>query len=261
MAEPNEEQPRDLTDEEKLRLLDPLMGLNRQFLRAWQSGMLVARSETDERWLEMIADGISLPMGPPKDEDLVELTEAEKLRVAEKAIVRLNLFKGAYLRGMIVAHDQEQQEILDSFARLWAPRRPTPTSASLLELPTPASSPDRTWHSGTTLSHNVNRPDSRRELPRGGSRSSRSGLFEARGLDDLLVVTEYRDFAARGRTSLSCRGWSRGLVGPGHARSIRDRQPAGGHHRRADALREGPATVGDDRRDHRLPTPTIGITP
>ncbi len=115
------EAPRALTDEEKRWVLPGLMRLNGYFLRAWKSGMLVANTSSDRAWLQAIEDGITLPTGSsPTGEDLVPLTEAEKLELADRALVRFNLFREAFDRGMIVATDEAQQEILDVFAAQWA---------------------------------------------------------------------------------------------------------------------------------------------
>ena len=111
--------PRDLTDEEKRRVLPGLMRLNRYFLRATEAGMLVAQTASDRSLLEAIQNEIKLPSAPPGDEDLVLLTDAETLAVADRALVRLNLFRQAYERSMIVAHDAAQQEVLSVFAAEW----------------------------------------------------------------------------------------------------------------------------------------------
>jgi hypothetical protein len=118
--EPSEadDQPRDLTDDEKLRLLPPMTALNQSLLRMWQLGMVVAHTSDDQTWRDKIASGIRLPDHPPAADDLVPLSEGEKVRVAEAMIVRFNLFKAAHQRGMIVAGDDERRELLRQLDRV-----------------------------------------------------------------------------------------------------------------------------------------------
>ncbi len=112
---------RDLTDGEKLQLLPGLMRLNRHFLRAWSGGMLVAHSEADQQLINTIADDISLPETPPEPGDLVPLNDAELLELADRVLVRLYLFRTAYLRGIMLAQDTEHEEVLHAFSKLWGP--------------------------------------------------------------------------------------------------------------------------------------------
>jgi hypothetical protein len=111
-----EHQPRDLSDDEKLQLLPGLTNLNRSFVRAWQLKMLLAHTDGDRQWLEAIASGMHLPAEPPSESDLVPLSTEEEVRLAGAMIVRFNLFKEAYRRGMLVAHDDEQREIMRNLA-------------------------------------------------------------------------------------------------------------------------------------------------
>jgi hypothetical protein len=111
-----DDQPRDLTDEEKLQVLPALTSLNRSFVRAWRLKMLVVHTDGDRRWLEAIASGMHLPDEPPSESDLVPLSTEEEVRLAGAMIARLNLFREAYRRGMFVADDDEQREVLEKLA-------------------------------------------------------------------------------------------------------------------------------------------------
>jgi hypothetical protein len=53
-----------------------------------------------------------MPARPPAEGDLVPLSREERVQVAGALIARFNLFKGAYRRGMLVARDDEQRELL-----------------------------------------------------------------------------------------------------------------------------------------------------
>jgi len=70
------------------------MTLNRCFLDAWEAGMLVASTTAEQHVLEAIADGISLPTQPPGADDLVPLTEAEKIQLADRAFGPFQPFRG-----------------------------------------------------------------------------------------------------------------------------------------------------------------------
>jgi hypothetical protein len=115
-----EDYARELSDKEKLELLPALTELNRLFVRAWQLGMLVAQSSGDQKCLDEIGSRMHLPDTPPLESDLIPISEDGKVCLAGAMIVRFNMFREAFRRGMLAAQDDEQREILDKLASVLA---------------------------------------------------------------------------------------------------------------------------------------------
>ena len=130
--EPAEEQV-EVSEERLLRVRGALSNRVGALMRAWWLGMVVAEDEEERalygelveavgapgaRRLEGDRTPLAVPVEPPLESGLSQLSDDEYLAVFDQLMTRLELLRQAYERGMIVAADAEQEEQLERIREL-----------------------------------------------------------------------------------------------------------------------------------------------
>jgi hypothetical protein len=121
---PHPEDPAPSTGYEFFPLREPLAHRLALLLKAYDQGMLVARTDDDQTLLQELGDLVPpAPQAPraPRREDVARLTDEEYVRLREPLLHRLALLLKAYHREMLVARTADEQLLLRQIQGLVGP--------------------------------------------------------------------------------------------------------------------------------------------